>query len=86
MSERDDSALSPSGRYGRGVAAGEWQDDPAQRAALESLDRLWRELVDAPARGFWQRLRSRVEAPRGVYLHGPVGRGKTFVCDLFYEA
>ncbi len=86
MSERDDSALSPSERYGRGVAAGEWQDDPAQRTALESLDRLWRELVDAPARGLWQRLRGRVTAPRGIYLYGPVGRGKTFVCDLFYEA
>ena len=77
---------SPSERYAAGVAAGEWQDDPTQRGVLGEIDRLWRELVDAPAPSFWQRLRGRVEAPRGVYLHGPVGRGKTFVCDLFYEA
>jgi cell division protein ZapE len=77
---------SPGERYAAGVAAGEWQDDPAQRAALAELDRLWRELADARTPGFWQRLRGRVEAPRGVYLHGPVGRGKTFLCDLFYEA
>ena len=75
----------PGERYAAGVAAGEWQDDPAQRRALAELDRLWRDLVDAPAPGFWQRLRGRVDAPRGVYLHGPVGRGKTFLCDLFYE-
>jgi cell division protein ZapE len=77
---------SPGERYAAGVAAGEWQDDPAQHAALAELDRLWRELADARTPGFWQRLRGRVEAPRGVYLHGPVGRGKTFLCDLFYEA
>ncbi|HEY6892920.1 MAG TPA: cell division protein ZapE [Rhodanobacteraceae bacterium] len=76
---------SPSARYAAGVAAGEWQDDPAQRGALAELDRLSRELVEAPPPGFWQRLRRRSEAPRGVYLYGPVGRGKTFVCDLFYE-
>jgi cell division protein ZapE len=86
VSDRTESARSPSERYGAGVAAGEWQDDPAQRAALVALDRLWHELVDAPAPGFWQRLRGRVASPRGIYLHGPVGRGKTFVCDLFYEA
>jgi cell division protein ZapE len=77
---------SPSERYAAGVAAGEWQDDPAQRGALAELDRLWRELADARSPGFWRRLRGRVGTPRGVYLHGPVGRGKTFVCDLFYEA
>jgi cell division protein ZapE len=86
VSERADSARSPGGRYGAGVVAGEWQDDPAQRAALVALDRLWRELVDAPAPRFWQRLRGRVAAPCGIYLCGPVGRGKTFLCDLFYEA
>jgi len=86
VSDSADSARSPSGRYGAGVAAGEWQDDPAQRAALVALDRLWAELVDAPTPGFWQRLRGHVAAPRGIYLYGPVGRGKTFVCDLFYEA
>jgi cell division protein ZapE len=34
------SDLSPSAIYARGVAAGSWQDDPAQRAALVAFDRL----------------------------------------------
>ena len=77
---------SPSERYRDGVAAGEWQDDPAQRSALVALDRLWSEFVARPPPSFWQRLRGRVEAPRGIYLWGPVGRGKTFLCDLFHDA
>jgi cell division protein ZapE len=77
---------SPGERYLAGVAAGEWQDDPAQRAALVELDRLWRELVEASSPSFWRRWRDRASSPRGVYLFGPVGRGKTFLCDLFLDA
>ena len=74
---------SPGARYRAGVAAGEWQDDPAQHRALAALDRLWRELGDGSPPSLWQRLRGRAAAPRGIYLWGRVGRGKTFLCDLF---
>ena len=80
------AARLPSARYRDGVAAGEWQNDPAQIAALVELDRLWSELATRPPPSFWQRLRGRVEAPRGIYLWGRVGRGKTFLCDLFYDS
>jgi cell division protein ZapE len=80
------AARSPSALYRDGVAAGEWQSDPAQVAALVELDRLWSELVTRPPPSLWQRLRGRIDAPRGMYLWGRVGRGKTFVCDLFYES
>jgi cell division protein ZapE len=79
-----DSA-SPSDRYREGVDAGEWQDDPAQAIVLASLDRLHAEL-DAWRPSLWQRLRHRVDAPRGIYLWGAVGRGKTFLCDLFFAS
>jgi cell division protein ZapE len=84
--DRADEARSPCERYRAGVAAGEWQDDPAQHAVLAELDRLWSELVARPRLSFWQRLRGQTDATRGIYLWGPVGRGKTFLCDLFYEA
>jgi cell division protein ZapE len=80
------SARSPGERYRAGVAAGEWQDDPAQHAALAELDRLRRDLTARPRASLWQRLRGDKNPTRGVYLWGPVGRGKTFLCDLFYEA
>lgn len=78
---------TPSARYLAGVASGEWQDDPAQRAALTVLDRLHGELALRQAPSLWQRLRGTVPAaPRGLYLWGRVGRGKTFLCDLFYDS
>lgn len=77
---------SPDARYRAGVAAGEWEDDPAQCAALASLDRLWRDLSMPRPVSLWQRLHRSAQATRGIYLWGPVGRGKTFLCDLFYDS
>jgi cell division protein ZapE len=70
------------------VAAGELDADPAQVEVAHSLEQLaeclagWRR--QRP--GLWSMLGGgRSEAPRGVYIHGPVGRGKTMLMDLFYE-
>jgi cell division protein ZapE len=81
-------ALSPLAAYRRRVEAGVLATDPAQAAAAERLDRLWRELSDRPAaRGWLGRLfGDRAESPRGLYLWGPVGRGKTMLMDLFFDA
>jgi cell division protein ZapE len=79
--------IAPGARYRAGVAQDEWQSDPAQLDALAVLDRLWRELSTAQPVTLWQRLRGRATpAPRGLYLWGRVGRGKTFLCDLFHAA
>ncbi|NLC61442.1 MAG: cell division protein ZapE [Gammaproteobacteria bacterium] len=83
------AAQTPSQAYAAGVAAGEWQDDPAQRAVLEELDRIHREAVRVPQRpSLLQRLRGTGQpAPvAGLYLWGGVGRGKTFLVDLFHAA
>lgn len=76
----------PSQRYAEGVARGAWSDDPAQHAALRELDRVHAVLVQAPQRGILDRLFGRPpETPTGLYLWGGVGRGKTFLIDLFYD-
>jgi cell division protein ZapE len=77
--------LSPSAAYAAGVARGEWLDDPAQHAALRELDRIHAAL-QAPRRAGWLgRLFGNADAaPRGLYLWGGVGRGKTFLVDLFF--
>jgi cell division protein ZapE len=77
----------PSDAYAAGVARGEWQDDPAQHPALRELDRIHAALAAGEARpGLFDRLFARPEPQglRGLYLWGGVGRGKTFLVDLFY--
>jgi cell division protein ZapE len=80
--------LLPSQRYAQGAQAGQWSDDPAQHAALSELDRIHTELCDEAQDGFLDRLSAfwkKPQAVRGLYFWGGVGRGKTFLVDLFYE-
>jgi len=69
------------------VAGGELRPDPEQRAGAERLDRLQKELEAVPPRGslLWRLTGRKPEAPRGVYLWGAVGRGKSMLMDLFYD-
>jgi cell division protein ZapE len=83
-----DALDTPSTRYAQGVAQRRWQDDPAQRAALAALDRIHGELGAAGSSTLWKRIQQRL-APRpirGLYLWGAVGRGKTFLVDLFFAS
>jgi cell division protein ZapE len=82
---------SPLAIYRRRVEKGELAVDAAQKRAVETLERLYRDLLRAPPRrGLRQRiakLAGKPHAPvRGLYLWGSVGRGKTLVMDLFYNA
>ena len=76
-----------SAAYRALVAAGELQPDPQQAAAAERLNRLQAELEATPPRGtLLQRLARRTpEQPRGLYLWGGVGRGKSMLMDLFHD-
>lgn len=77
--------LIPSQVYQSGVAEGRWQDDPAQRAVLPTLDRINAALARGDRRGWLGRLLDRPAVHAGVpglYLWGGVGRGKTFLVDL----
>ena len=74
-------------RYRALVAAGELRPDPDQEKAVAVLDRLAGELRPKPARAPWARLFGRPPPPpRGVYLWGGVGRGKSMLMDLAFEA
>ncbi len=74
-------------RYDALVAAGELRADPEQLAAARVLDALATRL-ETPARGgFLSRLTRRRPTPsRGAYLSGDVGRGKSMLMDLFFDA
>ncbi|TDK23099.1 cell division protein ZapE [Luteimonas aestuarii] len=80
------AAARPSARYRDGVARGDWSDDPAQHEALRALDGLHEALLQPQPRSLLGKLlgRERAAAPMGLYLWGGVGRGKTFLVDLFF--
>jgi len=87
MADAGAGAPPPSQRYAEGVARGDWSDDAAQRSVLRELDRIHDALADAPRAGLLGRLfGGGSEAVDGLYLWGGVGRGKTFLIDLFYAA
>jgi cell division protein ZapE len=82
--------LAPSTRYQEGVAAHRWESDPTQLALLPEFDRMHAALCREPATesGLFDRLKSLLgneprDAVPGIYLWGTVGRGKTFLMDLF---
>ncbi|MFN9927906.1 MAG: cell division protein ZapE [Phenylobacterium sp.] len=71
--------------YDARVASGAIRPDPAQAAALAPLIRLEGELTAARPSGLAGLFRKPAPGPRGVYLIGPVGRGKSMLMDLFHE-
>jgi cell division protein ZapE len=74
------------------VEAGEIEDDPAQRALLGHFEQLEQQLSEhrlarkSSALGWLFGRRVRGQAIRGLYIYGEVGRGKTMMMDLFFEA
>lgn len=74
--------------YEARVADGRLRPDPAQHAVLPILEELRQWLEDNPVRktGLFAGLFAKpVPPPKGLYLWGGVGRGKSMVMDLFVE-
>ena len=77
--------------YRARAAQEHWNLDPAQEAVAARLDALVMDLQAAdegasPSPFGWLLGRKKPEAPRGLYIYGEVGRGKTMLMDLFFEA
>ena len=73
-------------RYEELVAAGELRPDPQQRDAARKLAALREQLVAESRKSPFSRLLRKSKPPRGVYLWGGVGRGKSMLMDLFHDA
>jgi cell division protein ZapE len=80
--------LSVKQAYEAELASRGFQSDPAQLRAVEALDRCANEWADYKAQrsNRFKKLIHRPEVPRGVYMYGGVGRGKSFLMDLFFNA
>ena len=85
-------ALSQGGSVERAYAAAlqakGYQTDPAQLLAIKALQRCadeWTQYKSKRA-NIVKKLFSRPQIPRGVYMFGGVGRGKSFLMDCFFQA
>ncbi len=74
--------------YQRTLAERGYTADAAQMAAIDALERCENEWAAYKAKrgNALARLLARPEIPRGVYMHGGVGRGKSFLMDCFFNA
>lgn len=92
-------SISPTSRYQQALHEGTHQPDDVQQKAVDRLDILWQELTTrsapaSPTQGLLAKmgkLFTRRDEPlalpaRGLYMWGGVGRGKTWLMDLFYHS
>lgn len=88
--------MNPEGllnTYKQRIERGEIRSDPGQHAIAEVLHSLNDELILADEKtgrlvGLFKSLfggSQRNPSPRGMYIYGPPGRGKSMLMDLFYE-
>ncbi len=69
------------------ISDGDYKADTAQRCAIEQLDRVWGELNESTGTSWWAKLGKQRRTPvTGLYLWGSVGRGKTWLMDLFFDS
>ncbi|MGB9095672.1 cell division protein ZapE [Erwinia sp.] len=92
--------MSPLARYQQALEKGEFQPDAVQLDAMTRLDGIYQALTSLqpvspqPARGLFGKLnklmgKGKAETPsaaRGLYMWGGVGRGKTWLMDMFFQA
>ncbi|MGJ8572982.1 MAG: cell division protein ZapE [Hoeflea sp.] len=77
--------------YESRVRSGEFSPDPAQVKLAERLDVLLeavsnrRLATKSSALGWMFGRKQTSKIPRGLYVHGAVGRGKTMLMDMFFE-
>ena len=93
MPSTDTAVMTPSQRYQRDLASGALAEDAAQAMAIGHFQRLYDELMaPTPTTGsVLTRLMSRFQAAeparaKGLYVYGGVGRGKTYLMDVFFES
>ncbi len=75
-------------RYQEQLRCTGFYPDAAQAAAVDALQSLYTRLMSAnnASPGVFARLLGRVETVPGIYIQGGVGRGKTWLMDMFNES
>ena len=79
--------MTPLQRYQKDLLRPDFVADPAQKMAVEHLQRLYDDLLAQSSGGLLSGLFRRAKKPcLGLYFWGGVGRGKTYLMDTFFES
>ena len=80
--------MSVHENYQRELQARGFQSDPAQLRAVDALERCASEwsAYKTKRSSTLKKLVNHPTIPRGVYMYGGVGRGKSFLMDCFFDA
>ena len=81
-------AISVTQLYEQSLAERGYQADDAQRQGIAALQRCqdeWSEYKGQRSNALTKMLRY-PDLPKGVYMYGGVGRGKSFIMDCFFQA
>ncbi len=77
---------SPLAKYEQLLDAGEILPDTQQHQLVLAFEQLWRELQAEPEKpSLLNRFRHQTKGVKGLYIWGGVGRGKTWLMDLFFN-
>ena len=79
-------ALSPAAHYAADLQREGFAADPAQASAVAALQKLHEELINKPPTRRLGSGKLRYPAVKGLYFWGGVGRGKTYLMDVFFES
>ena len=75
--------MGPLKTYQKRLNKGDLKPDPEQEQAAYALQRVYEEVVAyKPKKGWFSK---REDPPKGLYMYGGVGRGKSMLMDLFFE-
>ena len=80
--------MTPLQRYQAAIATDEFNHDPIQEKAMTYLDGVYHQLIEnsKEKKGFFGFFKSQPVPPKGLYMWGGVGRGKTWMMDMFFES
>uniref|UniRef100_A0A8D9EIY5 ATPase N2B n=1 Tax=Cacopsylla melanoneura TaxID=428564 RepID=A0A8D9EIY5_9HEMI len=78
----------PSSKYFEKLANNEIQKDKHQEEIVKQLDNVYLNIRNhvPETDGFFSFLREKRKQPKGLYIYGAVGGGKTMLMDIFYES